>query len=602
MIALWDLKIQVSIEAEGWDSASCPRVSVKVGTGPYIESRVSCPKSQAETEGWEMHRRSSPDGWWGMVSPGQRRGRWTATSILREAKGYRKCQIDGASSMRQIKMDLVTRTLRFSMQNCRLYKSRTRSFMWWTRYEAKVSYGFNAFFQKNKQEVKACDFDGLGEIVATNPRGNFLVACLGPLIPLHSAQGRPSPRVSVDPDLISISNLNSQVKAWPSSCGIRPSPNDLPSPEIGSSLAWVESRPQLKVEGFQAGSRAKIWTWVSWSGLLIEAEGWGSGTSRVCVKFHGFVHDNCVNCFCGHYMGQATITTIGSINATNISISVTLGNQVMWQANRTDLAYNWVNDRIKDPINKGVNIVELTIGSEPYSNTFLKQATNYQVVKVLKLMRESLDDMGLGYVKTTTAHGMDVLKVTKFPSEADFRDDIKGLMLESLAEFNRTGAPFVLYMFPIHFVKDIMNYTMEFAFFDNKSGFKIEDGNITYTNVVELMIDSVAWAIRKAGYPDMKIMIGQIGWPTDGYPHANIKNAERFHKGLLKFVASKKGTPLRSGPIDIYLHSLSDENMFRTIFGTFQRHWGIYEADGNPKYKIDFSSQVRVLNKRFELN
>ncbi|KAJ8562747.1 hypothetical protein K7X08_031199 [Anisodus acutangulus] len=208
-------------------------------------------------------------------------------------------------------------------------------------------------------------------------------------------------------------------------------------------------------------------------------------------------------------------------------------------------------------------------------------------------MRETLDEMGLGYVKATTGHGMDVLKVTKFPSEADFRDDIKGPMLNSLEEFNRTGTPFVIYMFPIHFVKEVLNYTMEFAFFDNKSLFKIQDGNVTYTNAVEYMIDSLAWAIKKAGYPNMKIMIGQIGWPTDGYPHANVKNAERFHKGLLKFLASKKGTPLKPGPIDTFLHSLSDENMFPRIFGAFQRHWGIYKSDGNPKYKIDFSLQDR---------
>lgn len=36
-------------------------------------------------------------------------------------------------------------------------------------YASKVSYAMNAFFQKNKQEVKDCDFDGLGQIVATNP-------------------------------------------------------------------------------------------------------------------------------------------------------------------------------------------------------------------------------------------------------------------------------------------------------------------------------------------------------------------------------------------------------------------------------------------------
>ncbi|KAJ8562748.1 hypothetical protein K7X08_031200 [Anisodus acutangulus] len=278
-------------------------------------------------------------------------------------------------------------------------------------------------------------------------------------------------------------------------------------------------------------------------------------------------------------------------SATNISISVTMGNQVFWQANKKDLAYTWINERINDPINKGVNIVELTVGSEPFSNTFLKQAKNDNVVSVLKLMRETLDEMGLGNIRVTTGHGMDVLKVKQFPSEADFRDDIKGSMLDSLGEFNRTGTPFVIYLFPIHFIKEVLNYTMEFAFFDNKSGFKIQDGNLTYTNAVELMIDSLAWAITKAGYPNMKITIGQIGWPTDGYLHANIKNAERFHKGLLKFFASNKGTPLRPGPIDAFLHSLSDENEFRTIFGAFQRHWGIYKSDGYPKYKIDFSLQ-----------
>ncbi|PHU16940.1 hypothetical protein BC332_12635 [Capsicum chinense] len=282
--------------------------------------------------------------------------------------------------------------------------------------------------------------------------------------------------------------------------------------------------------------------------------------------------------------------------ATNITISVTLGNHYVWQANRKDLAFNWVNERIKSPINKGVKLKEIAIGAEPFSNTFLKEARNGKVVSVLKLIREVLDEVGLRDVKTTTTHGMDVLKFAKVPSDADFCDDIKEPMLESLEEFNRIGASFVLCMFPIYFVKNVMNYTnIEFAFFDNDSGLEVQDGNVTYTNVVELMIDSVAWTLKKAGYPNMKIVIGEIGWPTDGYLHANIKNAERFHKGLLKFIASEKGTPLRPGSIDIYLHSLSDENKFGHKSGAFQRHWGIYEADGNPKYKIDFSLQDRDL-------
>ncbi|KAF3632001.1 hypothetical protein FXO38_26351 [Capsicum annuum] len=49
-------------------------------------------------------------------------------------------------------------------------------------------------------------------------------------------------------------------------------------------------------------------------------------------------------------------------------------------------------------------------------------------------------------------------------------------------------------------------------------------GNDMYTNAVELIIDSVVSVITNAGYSNMKIMIGEIGWPTDGYPYANHKS------------------------------------------------------------------------------
>ncbi|XP_060183334.1 glucan endo-1,3-beta-glucosidase 8-like [Lycium barbarum] len=43
----------------------------------------------------------------------------------------------------------------------------------------------------------------------------------------------------------------------------------------------------------------------------------------------------------------------------------------------------------------------------------------------------------------------------------------------------------------------------------------------------------------------------------------------------------------------MYLHILTDKHNSRLTFGAFKRHWGIYETDGNPKYKIDFSLQDR---------
>lgn len=35
--------------------------------------------------------------------------------------------------------------------------------------ESKISYAFNAYFQKNKQNEEYCDFDGLGKLTTINP-------------------------------------------------------------------------------------------------------------------------------------------------------------------------------------------------------------------------------------------------------------------------------------------------------------------------------------------------------------------------------------------------------------------------------------------------
>lgn len=86
-------------------------------------------------------------------------------------------------------------------------------------------------------------------------------------------------------------------------------------------------------------------------------------------------------------------------------------------------------------------------------------------------------------------------------------------------------------------------------------------------------------------------MVGEIGWPTDGNKNANNNNAKRFYQGILKKMAHKKGTPLHPGAMDIYLFSLTDENLKSIEPGNFERHWGIFGYDGRPKFPIDFSGQ-----------
>ncbi|CAA0839193.1 O-Glycosyl hydrolases family 17 protein [Striga hermonthica] len=134
------------------------------------------------------------------------------------------------------------------------------------------------------------------------------------------------------------------------------------------------------------------------------------------------------------------------------------------------------------------------------------------------------------------------------------------------------------------------DFPIEFAFFDGGAT-PVEDDGITYTNMLDANLDTLVWALKKAGAPKVRITIGEIGWPTDGHTQANVKMAKRFYQGFLKKMAEKKGSPLYKDELEYYLFSLTDENQKSIAPGDFERHWGIYRYDGQPKYPIDFTGK-----------
>ncbi|PHT54285.1 hypothetical protein CQW23_08747 [Capsicum baccatum] len=99
--------------------------------------------------------------------------------------------------------------------------------------------------------------------------------------------------------------------------------------------------------------------------------------------------------------------------ATNISISIRITNRTVNRLNKKTLVYEWLEAKIKEPINKGVKIVELTVGTEPFSNALY--VPKYDVVDSISMMRDVLDEMDLGHVTTTIGHGVDVFNISKAP-------------------------------------------------------------------------------------------------------------------------------------------------------------------------------------------
>ncbi|KAK4256744.1 hypothetical protein QN277_006429 [Acacia crassicarpa] len=286
--------------------------------------------------------------------------------------------------------------------------------------------------------------------------------------------------------------------------------------------------------------------------------------------------------------------TVNAFAGTDIEVMLGIPND---QLNRFARSFNDAKDWVKHNVSKhlgngGVNIRYVAVGNEP----FLKSYNDSYIKPTLPAMQniqKAIEEAGLGgQVKVTVPLNADVYEShSNMPSDGGFRSDIYDLMIQILRFLNNNKSPFLVNIYPFLSLYQSQDFPQDFAFFDG--GKTIADRNNQYTNVFDANFDTLLWSLKKAGYPNTTIVVGEVGWPTDGDKNANNNNAKRFNQGFLKKMASKKGTPLHQGPIEAYLFSLFDEDLKSIDPGNFERHWGIFRFDGIPKYALDFTGQGR---------
>lgn len=235
----------------------------------------------------------------------------------------------------------------------------------------------------------------------------------------------------------------------------------------------------------------------------------------------------------------------------------------------------------------------VAVGNEPflksYNNSFLNTT-----FPALQNIQNALNEAGVGdVVKATVPLNADVYESppdNPVPSAGRFRADINGLMTQIVQFLNKNNAPFTVNIYPFLSLYGNDDFPFDYAFFDGVPN-PINDNGTPYTNVFDANFDTLVSALTAAGFGSMPILVGEVGWPTDGDKNANAGNALRFYSGLLPRLAAKKGTPRRPGQIEVYLFGLIDEDAKSIAPGNFERHWGIFRYDGQPKFAMDLSGQ-----------
>ena len=167
-------------------------------------------------------------------------------------------------------------------------------------------------------------------------------------------------------------------------------------------------------------------------------------------------------------------------------------------------------------------------------------------------------------------------------------------MLTIVKFLSDNAAPFTVNIYPFISLYTDSNFPVDYAFFDGTTT-PVVDGSTTYNNMFDANHDTLVWALKKNGFENLPIIIGEIGWPTDGDMNANLQNAQKFIQGFMRHISTGQGTPMRAGPINAYLFSLIDEDQKSIQPGNFERHWGLFYYDGKPKYQLNLGTTNRGL-------
>ena len=223
-----------------------------------------------------------------------------------------------------------------------------------------------------------------------------------------------------------------------------------------------------------------------------------------------------------------------------------------------------------------------------FSSTLLPAMKNlYKSLRKHKLHKQ---------IKVSTTNSLAVLAIRFPPSLAVFQESIAETVIRPVLSFlSKTRSPFMVNLYPYLTFKEIPYIPLDFALFSgNSKSFNFTDSTtgLTYTNLFDLLVDSLNSAAYSLGFRDLELVVTETGWPSeggDGDGAASMHYAAVFNQKLVNHVNGVpiKGTPLRPGyPVVTYIFALFDEDLKEGA--PTERHWGLFYANGTQKYQINF--------------
>lgn len=171
------------------------------------------------------------------------------------------------------------------------------------------------------------------------------------------------------------------------------------------------------------------------------------------------------------------------------------------------------------------------------------------------------------------------------PSDGEFSDEARSFLDPIISFLEANGLPLLANVYPYFgYIEDPRD--IDYALFKSP-GTVVTDKGLNYQNMFDAMVDSIYSALEKSGGSNVRVVVSESGWPSEGRDVATTENAGTYYKGLINHV--NQGTPKKKGQaIETYLFAMFDENNKRGE--VTEQHFGLFRpTNKEPKYRITFA-------------
>lgn len=267
-----------------------------------------------------------------------------------------------------------------------------------------------------------------------------------------------------------------------------------------------------------------------------------------------------------------------ALRGSNIEVILAVPNDQLQSVSNNGGATNWVNKYVK-PYAGNVKLKYIAVGNEVHPGDALAGS----VLPALQSIQNAISAANLQrQIKVSTAIDTTLLGNSYPPKDGVFSNSASSYITPIINFLAKNGAPLLANVYPYFaYVNNQQNIGLDYALF-TKQG----NNEVGYQNLFDALVDSLYAALEKVGASNVKVVVSESGWPSQGGVGATVQNAGTYYRNLIKHV--KGGTPKRpNGPIETYLFAMFDEN--QKGGAETEKHFGLFRPDKSPKYQLSFN-------------